>query len=130
MSARTDLLDLYQEWRTWTDAEAQAIRAGAWNQVNRCQDAKTRLQERILFATEQWQTEARLDRDHVREIDPQLRRVVDELILLELRNGELVEEKRREARRDRQELETSTRNLAALRRSYAPSRQALWQTYS
>lgn len=130
MSARNELLDLYSQWRTWTDAEADAIRAAAWPQVNRCQNAKLRLQERILSATEQWHLEARLGGARETGVDPQVRRIVDELILLELRNGELVDSARRRARQQEDELDRSRRNLRQLQRAYAPSREALWQSYS
>ncbi|MBM3881352.1 MAG: hypothetical protein FJ387_16770 [Verrucomicrobia bacterium] len=130
MSARNDLLRLYQEWRVWSDAEADAIKTSAWPQVSRCQDAKQALQERIVSATERWVSEERVPGEPARDIDPQVRRLVDELILLEMRNGELLADQRLAARSQQQQVERSRRNLRQIQRVYAPSRQALWESYS
>jgi hypothetical protein len=130
MSARSNLLDLYGQWRTLSDEEAEAIRVAAWPQVARCQDAKQVLQTRILETTDQWHLESLIGHDDHPAMDPQVRRVVEELILLELRNTELVDEQRRNARREQQALDRSSRNLQQLQRAYAPSRESLWQSYS
>jgi hypothetical protein len=130
MSAHSRLLNLYHEWRTWTDAEAEAIRGAAWSRVAECQEAKHRLQERILLATDDWRVEARAQGERHREVDPEVRRIVDELIRLEMRNSELVDQHKRSTKRQQQELELSTTRLRRLQRAYAPNRLALWQQYS
>ncbi len=129
MSAHDDLLGVYEQWRTWSEAEGEAIQAGAWPQVARCQDAKLKLQSRILTATEAWQSE-NPNRGQEGTVDPQVRRVVSELILLEVRNSEWVAEQRRQAHRDRDQLGQSRRNLRQIQRAYAASPRALWQSYS
>ena len=129
MSAQNDLLELYQEWRAWTEAEGEAIRAAAWPQVAKCQGAKKDLQRRILTTTEQAQVEAQVSDGERRGIDPQVRRIVDELILLELRNSELVDEQRHRAEERLRDLDQRERNLRQLQRAYAPSRAGLWQSY-
>ena len=97
--------------------------------VAQCQDAKLKLQSCILTATEVWQSEnPRPDREGA--VDPEVRRVVSDLILLEVRNSEWVAERREEAERERNEIRQSRRNLRHIHRAYAPSAHALWQSYS
>ena len=55
MSACSTLLELYQEWRKWTDAEGEAILENDWPKVKRCQAAKAELQPHILQQTEKAQ---------------------------------------------------------------------------
>jgi hypothetical protein len=129
MSAHDDLLDLYEQWRTWSETEGEAIKAGAWPQVAQCQDAKLKLQSRILTATEVWQSEDPKRRQEG-TVDPQVRRVVGELILLEVRNSEWVSEQRRQANRERDQLHQSRRNLRHIQKAYAASPGARWQSYS
>jgi hypothetical protein len=130
MNARGELFGLYEQWRAWTQAETEAIQQAIWNKVAQCQGEKHRLQAEILAATERWHEESRIDGGGRPEQDPQLRRVVDELILLEYKNSELVEEQRRIARRQQDETERSGRNLRQIQRAYALSREAIWESYS
>src|SRR5213080_1239107 len=61
MSACATLLELYQEWRKWTETEGEAILANDWRQVVRCQAAKTELQPRILKQTDLAEAECARD---------------------------------------------------------------------
>lgn len=130
MSTGQELFNLYSRWRGLTDDEAEGIRAGAWEQVDECQAAKLELQGQILAATDRFQAVSKATGETHSEVETQIRKVVGELILLEMRNGELIEDQKQKARRQKEELDRSSRNLKQIRRAYAPSREALWQSYS
>lgn len=130
MNARRELFGLYEQWRTWTRTEGEGIQQANWNAVARCQAAKHQLQAEILKATERWHEEVRFSGGTRPDQDPELRRVVDELILLEYKNSELVEEQRRTMRQQQRDAEQSGRNLRQIQRAYALSREAIWESYS
>ena len=48
MNAHADLMIAYGEWRQWTEAEGEALRAAHWARVTECQTAKRELQPRIV----------------------------------------------------------------------------------
>jgi hypothetical protein len=130
MNAHQDLLELFQEWRTLTETEGQAIRSATWPEVNRCQDAKFHLQSRLMMAHESLQAE-RLARglDPV-TYDPPYRQVVAELIRLEQRNSEWLADQYQQAERQNQDLARTSRNLRQVHRAYAPGAPAHWHSYS
>jgi hypothetical protein len=130
MSTGQELFSLYGRWRGLTDNEAEGIRAGAWEQVDECQAAKLELQGQILAATDRFQAVSKATGEPLSEVETQIRKVVGELILLEMRNGELIEDQKQKARHQKDELDRSSRNLKQIRLAYAPSREALWQSYS
>lgn len=130
MSAQATLLQLYQDWRNWTEAEREAIEAGDWRRVKACQGAKSELQPRILKQTQEAQTEcqrAGVDRS---VLDRQVRSVVNELIYLETRNGEFIAEQRRNAEAELEALGRSGRNLAKIHKHYTTGAAAAWESYS
>lgn len=130
MSACATLLELYQEWRRWTESEGDAILAGNWPLVRRCQAAKGELQSRILDQTDKAQHDC--DRSGIDRtaFDKQLRTCVNELIYLETRNGEFLREQRDAAEEQQASLERSSRNLPQIRMRYAQQRGVAWESYS
>ena len=122
MGAATDLLDTYQEWRQWTQAEGEAIRIGNWNRVQECQGSKVRLQPRIIRlagpAQKEW---GQLGLD-VAEKEQEVRAAVDECIRLETLNGALLAKQA--------ELDQTSRNLKLIHRSYVPAQSAAWTSFS
>ena len=130
MSACATLLELYQEWRKWTEAEGEAILGNDWRKVLRCQAAKADLQPRILKQTEDAQAECARDGIDRRAFDKQVRSRVNELIYLETRNGEFLAEQKQIAHAEFGALERSGRNLPRIQRRYAPGTAAAWESYS
>ena len=128
MTARGELDALYAEWRTLTEAEGEAIRAGAWPQVEQRQAAKHQLQRRIIDATQRLDTESTPTERAAHE--RHFRAVVDELIQLEQRNHELVARTRDEAAGHQRSLDQCSRNLRRVQRGYAPVAGAFWESYS
>ena len=130
MSARHELMALYQEWRTLTESEGEAIRSATWPQVNQCQTAKSQLQTRILAAHELFQAELAANGLDAPEHEAQYRKTIAELILLEERNGKFLEAQRQRASAKIRELGRTRQNLNQVHRAYAGSREAAWHSYS
>lgn len=130
LEAGQDLLELYQEWKRLSVAEADAIQRAAWRQVDLCQGGKYQLQTRILEAREQLITELNmlgLNRDSVED---QIRIIVDELILMETKNSELIDIQRKALQQEKDSLDRSSRNLRQVHRAYSSERTAAWSSYS
>jgi hypothetical protein len=130
MSACATLLEFYQEWRKWTEAEGEGILAGDWRQVKRCQAAKAELQAKVLEKTEEAQAECARDGIDRRAFDKQVRSRVNELIYLETRNGEFLAEQRQAAQAELAALELSGRNISKIHKRYAQGRGVAWESYS
>lgn len=129
-SADAHLTDAYREWRQWTEAEGEAIRAGDWPRVGACQDAKRSLQPRIQVLREAAQQGwARLGDAGAAQARA-LQCMVEELIALEEQNRERLAAQRQAALARRTELDRSRANLRRLRGSYAPARGAAWSSFS
>jgi hypothetical protein len=130
MSACATLLELYQEWRKWTESEGEAILSNDWRQVSRCQAAKTELQPRILKQTDLAQAECARDGIDRKSFEKQVRSRVNELIYLETRNAEFLAEQKDLARKEYDALERSSRKLPKIQRRYASGAGAGWESYS
>jgi hypothetical protein len=130
MSACSTLLELYQEWRKWTETEGEAILENDWPKVKRCQAAKAELRPRILQQTEEAQAECLRDGIDRRAFDKQLRSRVNELIYLETRNGEFLAEQRERAEAEFAALERAGRNLPRIHKQYTRASSAAWGSYS
>lgn len=121
MSPELEFTALLDQWRRLTEEEGRAISSSTWAQVENFQSAKALLQPRI---------------NEVRErIDParhesQFRPLIEDLIRLEHRNQSLLEEQRRLAQQQEQDLNRSDRNLRQIQKSYIPPARNLWQSYS
>lgn len=130
MSAQANLLQLYRDWRTWTESEREAILASDWPKVKSCQNAKAQLQPLILKETELAQKEclhAGADRT---VLDKQVRSLINELIYLESCNGEFITEQRALAQAEFETLQRSSRNLSRIQKHYAPGPRVAWESYS
>lgn len=130
MSACTTLLELYQQWRKWTHAEGEAILEGDFPKVKRCQNAKAELQPRILQQTGEAQKECERDGINRPALDKQIRSLVNELVFLETRNGELLAEQKRALSAEYHDLKKSGRTLTRIHKKYAPNSTAAWESYS
>jgi hypothetical protein len=130
MSAHHELLALFDQWRHLTESEGEAIRAATWATVSKCQDAKFKLQARIVLTTELLQAELAAAGLGQGEYDRQFRGIVAELIALEARNSEWLSDQRKRAEQANHELAQTSRNLRQVHRAYAPARQPNWHSYS
>ena len=133
MSAQAILLNLYQDWRAWTEAEREAIQSNDWRRVQVCQGAKSELQPRILRQTEAAQHECSRAGGDRAILDKKVRSLINELIYLETRNGEFIAEQRALAETEFDGLERSGRNLQKIQQRYvpeAPRAPLAWESYS
>ncbi len=121
MSPADELSALYQQWRSLTEDEGEAIEGGMWANVEQFQTAKARLQTRITEVSQ------RLDASvHERKF----RLIVEELIQLERHNNCLLQRRRQAADEQMRELDKASRHLRQLHKSYVPPAQTHWQSYS
>ena len=130
MSARNDLLECYQQWRRWTEAEGDAIKRSDWTLVARCQQNKSQLKPVIVRFTEQTHVECKalgLDLD---VLDREVRAVIRDLIVLETRNAGVLADQREVNKDHRAELDRSERNLQRVKHSYRPVATVAWESYS
>jgi hypothetical protein len=132
MRAREALIELYKQWRGWTEAEGEAIRLAAWTRVDQCQAAKTKLQPLIAHASEQAHRDAADPPSQVESNEAFFRGILNELIQLERGNLELLASHRQRAEREKESLNRVSRNLRQLHRSYVADRALSehWQSYS
>ena len=130
MSADAQLLAAYREWQQWTQAEWEAIRASDWFRVGACQDAKRRLQSRILELHEAARRDWSRSGDAGAERERAARSAVEKLLALEQQNSALLAVQHEAALVRRAELDRSHANLRRLRHSYAPARGAAWSSLS
>jgi hypothetical protein len=130
MSAQANLLDLYRDWRTWTESECEAIQAGDWRRVKACQVKKAELQPRILRETQEAQTECVANGVDRSAMEKKVRSVVNELIYLETRNGEFIADQHSRTEQELAEMDRSGRNLSRIQKIYAPGAAAAWESYS
>jgi serine phosphatase RsbU (regulator of sigma subunit) len=130
LSARDYLRGLYKTWRTLTDEETEAINAHAWSRVHQCQACKRKLQDQIVLATEELNAELVFSGLNRADTEVEFRRMVEELILLESRNGELIANRMDQAREEQSETERSARNLRQVHRAYSSAALPAWCSYS
>jgi len=121
MNPADELSALYQQWRSLSEDECDAIEAGARSSVEQFQAAKSRLQPRIVELSQ------RLDAGTHERL---FRKEVEELMQLERRNGVLLQRRRRAADEQMRELDKTGRHLRQLHKSYVPPARTHWQSYS
>jgi exonuclease VII large subunit len=120
----------YEQWRSLTEAEGEAIRNGVWQQVDQLQETKRQLQQLILGATRELRAEcARCGVDPA-TVEQQLRNLVEHLVQLESRNGQSLAEQLHQTRTQLQQQDTAGRNLNQIRRAYSSAREANWESFS
>ena len=131
MSAREQLDALYAQWRSLTQAEAEAIRLAAWEQLEQHQAAKAKLQPLMTQAFAELRLEMPSHFAERESIDTAIRATVDDLIQLEKNNSTLLAAKRQAAEVQKTDLERTSRNLRQIQRSYIGMLpRAHWQSYS
>jgi len=122
--ARAALLGHYEEWRSLSLSEGEAIRAGQWTQVEQLQARKRQLQEFVAAGLGELPL---AERDRLRA---EFRLLVEELLALEARNREdLTRQREQLATRQRQTDQIALR-LRQLRQSYGLASVTAWQSYS
>jgi hypothetical protein len=131
MSARSDLLSLYIEWRKLTESEGLAIRSANWLEVQHFQDAKFQLQAQIVSATELVHAELARDPRHTPEVNHEFRSLLAELIQLEQRNSQWLADQRRNAEAEMAAIDKTSRNLRQVHKAYHQVQgAAAWHSYS
>lgn len=121
MNPVSELAALYEQWRSLTKSESQAIETAAWAQLEQYQAAKGRLQPRITEVARRLEPSV---------LEREFRPVVEELIRMEHRNNALLQRQRDAAELQRQELDRKSRNLRQIHKSYVPPVRTHWQSYS
>jgi hypothetical protein len=118
------VIDLYQEWKRFTEEEGAAILASDWAAVEQAQFSKKQLQAEILRAAE------RIAPSSQAEADPVIREHLRELIELETRNHATLEKCLQSAGREKQNLDRTSVRLRQIHKSYVPQQGAAWNQYS
>jgi hypothetical protein len=130
MSAENQLQDAYREWRRLAETEGDAIRNRNWPLVSDCQNALEQLQPQIVRFTQQAQEEwTRLGADRAGQ-EKSFRAMVAELIEIESRNKELLDQVRHEAQSRFGQLSQASHTLRQVQRSYAPAQPTAWTSFS
>lgn len=125
MNPESQLLQLYDHWRTLTEHERDAIQAADWPRLAQVQAKKQQLQEDIRQAGA-----AAGSRRGFPDLEVRHPGIRDRLMLLELENARALAEKRRELKQQQQTLDQTSRNLHQVHRAYAQGRESAWQSYS
>ena len=122
MDAHAELLELYQQWRQLTEREGAAIIASNWTEVRSCQKTKQQLQPKIILATDL----AKNEPGGGPEFEAQIRNCVNELIQLEARNSQTLEQRLHEAEQERSSLQQTSHRLRRVQMSYSAARGSAW----
>jgi hypothetical protein len=127
---RDALRAYYEQWRTLTETEGEAIVAGRWPQVEQLQKTKSQLQVQIEDAHRDLRSACNPSGAETRQIEMEFRPVVEHLLALEERNSRSLDAHKQRMTMQGKELRTAALTLRQVRQTYAPTRQALWQSYS
>ena len=129
-TAAAELDRAYAEWRRLAEAEGRAIRSGNWKFVAECQQALSQLRPLIDELTSQL-------RQQIPSSDPDTcprkqltRATILELIELQRRNLNSLEQRRQRLSAHIENLMRSGRNLREIQRSYATPATAAFNSYS
>jgi hypothetical protein len=126
MNPSVHLLELYDQWKHFTEREGAAILASDWTEVRRCQQSKQKLQPEIIKASEHIKKAAR----YTDEFEPRLREFINELIQLETSNSATLETRLNEARQEKETLDRTSSRLRQIHKSYIPPQAPVWNQYS
>ena len=128
MNTETELLKLFETWRSVTAEEGNAISHGDWVSVAQCQNEKRLLQDQIALA------ESRVREENGEEaaaaIIGRLRGVVQELVACEKENLSAVMARRREADTEAGKINRCARALKQIHGAYSFSSLPQWHSYS
>jgi hypothetical protein len=128
--AQRQILQTYEHWRSLSVAEGQAIHACDWSAVEKCQATKTKLQAKIVAASEALRLRAPRFAEAPCVIDRRIRDIVGELLVLERENESAISAQYRRARQEQAELAHTSRTLRQVHRAYTPAGLARWESYS
>jgi hypothetical protein len=118
------------EWRRLTVAEGRAIREGNWEFVSECQRALSELRPKIEGLTGRTTQEVTSPPTEPPTRKISSRATVLELIELQRKNLQSVEQRRQKLSSHIEGLSRAGRNLRGLQRSYAGPAKASWSSYS
>jgi hypothetical protein len=130
MRAKRNLVAAYSTWEDLTRSEGAAIQNEDWPRVSECQQSKHRLQKQIVYLTASAQAECLATGTDPKGLDHDMRPIINTLIALETRNGELLANRRRAAEARRLHLDQAAHNLRRVHKSYAAPTAAVWNSYS
>jgi len=121
MTSADELSAVYEQWQSLTEDEGEAIETGDWPSVEQYQNAKARLQPRIVELSQRLGTAT-----HERKF----RGIIEELMQLERRNSAALKRRRQAAEEQKREMDRASRHLRQLHKSYIPPARTHWQSYS
>jgi len=124
-----ELWRAYGNWKRLTEQEAAAIRKSQWPEVRRAQLEKRALQSEIIHLTEQIDVQPGAG-SHQVEFQTRLRKIVNELILLETQNNLRVQHCIESAEEQRRSFEATSCRLRRIQSRYVPSCGAVWNNLS
>lgn len=127
---RAALRAYYDQWRSLTEGEYEAIAAGNWHQVDQLQESKRQLQVFITGVTRELRSACEIAGVNADDVEQEFRKTVVELIRLESRNNQTVATLMQHAQAEKAELETAARTLHQVGRAYTPARESNWHSYS
>jgi hypothetical protein len=131
MTAHHQLHRLYEEWKTLTEEETEAIKHSFWPEVDRCQESKMMLKAHIIKENDNLACELKGAPGGAAEIEESIRRQVDGLIVLEAANAELICQKKESVAQQLRDLDKSSGNLRQIHKSYAnTSRSTYFESVS
>jgi phage shock protein A len=117
MNPEESLRNLYREWQRLAEIEGDGIRNRNWALVSDCQKALRELQPHIVQQSKAAPKNA-------------CQALVAELLELEQRNQQLLEQCRQAAFSQRTQLNQTRANLRRIQRSYSSAPQAGWVSFS
>lgn len=126
MNPGTDLLELFQQWKSLTEKEGAAILASDWAEVRRCQQVKQQLQPQIVRASDA----AGSSHGPGSGFQARIRQCVNELIQLETHNNTTLGERLESTRREKDGLDRTSHRLRQVHKSYVPAHGNVWNQYS
>jgi hypothetical protein len=112
VSALSDLLEAFAQWRAWTEVESAALQDSNWALLASCHSAKEQLQPRIAELSDK------------AELNQEIRSTVAQLLALEASNADLLKRRLAVCRARASELRQAGHNLVRVHRSYGALRPA------
>lgn len=118
MSAESELLRAYREWRRLVQAETKAIQTRNWNLLSDCHLAIRDYQSLVGRLTQETRAEWRRAGGNLAEREQNLRVLVSDLLELTRQNQNRLQISVAHARQKLDQLGEAGKNLKRLRRSY------------
>jgi hypothetical protein len=125
MNSTAELMALLAEWRLFSEQEHAAILEEDWDRLARHQASKSRLSAQITEALTRFRAQPVAG-----QVQAQVNACGSELIALEMRNSELLQNLRHTRAAERERLNETNRNLQGVRRAYGGISGHLLQSYS